>query len=333
MNKNLTERLCRKAEETDFSGVVFLESNGDVFHQAFGDRDRANRLPNTGETRFGLASGTKGFTALGIAALIDAGEFGLDTCARAIVGDRIENLNPDITIGQLLSHTSGIGDYYDEDEIGDSDEFVLGIPVQNLVSPLDYIPLLEEKAQKFPPGTASSYSNSGYIALAIIIELVASMPYQKFIENAVFAPAQMERSGFFRSDCLPADTALGYVSDQERLRTNIFHLPVVGGGDGGAYATAEDMARFWTALKASRIVPLQTLAPFLQPQSTVDNQRYGYGFWFDDKLDHIKLVGLDAGVSFFSSTSPAKDESVTIMSNTSSGAWPLVSLIRAKGLK
>ena len=333
MNDDLMERLCRKAEETDFSGVISLESNEASIQKAFGHRDRANSLPNTDETRFGLASGTKGFTALGIAALIDAGKFGLDTCARALVGNRISNLHPDITIRQLLSHTSGIGDYFDEEEIGESDEFVLAIPVQNLVSPLDYIPLLEEKAQKFPPGTASSYSNSGYIVLAIVIEVVASTPYQKFIEDAVFAKAQMNQSGFFRSDCLPANTALGYISDQERLRTNIFHLPVVGGGDGGAYSTAEDMGRFWKALKASRIVPIQTLAPFLQPQSIVDNQRYGYGFWLDDKLDHIKLVGMDAGVSFFSSTAPAKDESITIMSNTSTGAWPLVSLIRAEGLK
>lgn len=333
MKNKLKEQIYQKAEETRFSGVVSLAAKEDLFQAAFGYRDRANKLPNTTKTRFGIASGTKGFTALGIAALIDEGKFGLDTFAYTIIGNRIKNLHKNITIRQLLAHTSGIGDYYDEDEIDDTNEFILAIPIQNLVSPLDYIPLLEEKAQKFAPGTDTSYSNSGYITLAIIIELVASMPYQKFIEDVVFSKAQMERSGFFRSDCLPANTALGYISEKDQLRTNIFNLPVLGGGDGGAYSTLEDMNRFWQQVKGAHILPDQSVAPFLKWQNMVGNQGYGYGFWIDDKLDHIKLVGHDAGVSFFSSTSLTRDEQVTIISNTSTGVWPIANIIKEEGLQ
>lgn len=333
MKNKLKEQIYQKVEETSFSGVVSLAANEDLFQAAFGYRDRANKLPNTTETRFGIASGTKGFTALGIAALIDEGKIGLDTFAYTIIGNRVKNLHRNITIRQLLAHTSGIGDYYDEDEIDDTDEFILAIPVQNLGSPLDYIPLLEEKAQKFDPGTDTSYSNSGYITLAIIIELTASMPYQKFIEDVIFSKAQMERSGFFRSDRLPANTALGYISEKDQLRTNIFNLPVLGGGDGGAYSTLEDMNRFWQKVKGAHILPDQSVAPFLKRQNMVGDQGYGYGFWIDDKLDHIKLVGHDAGVSFFSSTSLSRDEQVTVISNTSTGVWPIANLIKEEGLR
>jgi CubicO group peptidase (beta-lactamase class C family) len=328
MKNNLIELVRQKTDEISFSGVVGFRSDGQSHQEAFGYRDRANKIENTTETRFGLASGTKGFTALGIATLISEGKLELDTTAHLILGTKIKNLHPDITIRQLLAHTSGIGDYYDEDEIGEKDDFILSIPVQDLVSPLDYIPLLEEKKQKFQPGTDSSYSNSGYIALAIVIEVIASIPYQEFVEKMVFAKANMEQSGFFRSDCLPDNTALGYVSKDDPLRTNIFNLPVLGGGDGGAYSTLADMSRFWECLKSFQTLPESTLESFLKAQNTVDDGWYGYGFWIDRKRDYIQLVGHDAGVSFYSSTSRTSEDGFTIISNTSSGAWTLARLIK-----
>lgn len=328
MTDTSIRKIREKATDISFSGVVSLSHSGRNTQEAFGFRDRANKATNTIDTRFGLASGTKGFTALGIGALIDQGRIGLDTAARSVLGDRISNLHPEITIRQLLAHTSGIGDYYDEDEIGEKDDFVLSIPVQNLISPLDYIPLLEEKNQKFEPDEKSSYSNSGYIALAIIIEVVSKLSYQKFIEEHILSKACMNSSGFFRSDSLPGNTALGYVSEEEPLRTNLFHLPIHGGGDGGAYSTIADMSRFWKRLKAGEIVSDSIIESFLKPQNTVDKGWYGYGFWIDNKRDHIELVGHDAGVSFYSSTSRTAEDGFTVISNTSTGAWPLAKLIK-----
>ena len=62
----------------------------------------------------------------------------------------------------------------------------------------------------------------------------------------------MVDTDFLRSDDLPGRAALGYVTMGGRWRTNVFHLPVVGNGDGGLYTTTADMHRFWTALFAGR---------------------------------------------------------------------------------
>ncbi len=327
MKKNLIELIRQKTDEISFSGVVGFTSEGQLQQEAFGYRDRANKIKNTIETRFAIASGTKGFTALGIGTLINEGKLELDTTAYSILGTKIKNLRPEITIRQLLAHTSGIGDHYDAEEIKEINSFFLSIPVQSLISPLDYIPLLEEKEQKFPPGDRPSYSNAGYVILAIIIESLSAMSFHEFIEKHVFAKAEMKQSGFFRSDCLPRNTALGYLSKDDWLRTNVFNLPVIGSGDGGAYSTLADMSRFWKCLKSFQILPEKTLKPFLKPQNIVDDDWYGYGFWLNPKANQIILEGYDAGVSFRSVTNNENDNGYTVISNTSSGVWPIVRLL------
>lgn len=335
MNDKNTELIVSKAKEIDFSGVVSVKSGNMEAHRlTFGYRDRANKLSVTNNTRFGIASGTKGFTALAIAILIEEGELTLETRARSILGDRIENLHSQITIQQLLGHTSGVGDHYDEEEIGDGvDGFLLSIPVRNLFSPLDYIPLLEEKSQKFPPGSRTCYSNGGYVILSIIVETLASTSFHEFVEERIFNAAGMTRSGFFRSDSLPDDTAFGYVSDKDFLKTNIFNLPIIGSGDGGAYSTVSDFDRFWHNLKSGEILSLQTLAPFVKAQHPLEDQWYGFGFWIDKDLDRIELCGYDAGVSFYSSTSRQSEDTFTIISNTSKGAWPITKVVKSSILQ
>lgn len=327
---SLREKILECAKETGFSGVVGIQSGASwSFAEAFGFRDRANELANQLSTRFGIASGTKGFTAVGIAALVEQKLLHFATPANHILGESLKNLDPDITVAQLLGHTSGIGDYLDEEKIQDFEHFVLAAPVQNLVSPFDYVPLIEKEAQKFPPGTRFSYSNSGYIVLAMIIELVSGQPYQDFIGEQVFTRAGMVESGFFRSDDLPGDTALGYIQDEDSWRTNVFHLPVRGGGDGGAYTTIGDMQKFWQRLKSFRLASAALVSEMLQPQplSGSGNLKHSCGFWIDESANQLILEGCDAGASFRSATDLKTDDGYTIMSNTSSGAWPLVRVL------
>ena len=100
-----------------------------------------------------------------------------------------------------------MGDYFDEDEITNPNDFDLPIPAHKLVSPADYIPLLEAKPQKFTPGDRFCYCNSAYIALALIIQQSTNTDYCDFIQQHVFNPAGMNQTGFFRTDKLPSNTA------------------------------------------------------------------------------------------------------------------------------
>ena len=117
----------------------------------------------------------------------------------------------------------------------------------------------------------------------------------------VCEPAGMVDTEFLRSDELPGRAALGYLAE-DGPRTNVFHLPVRGSGDGGIYTTASDVSALWTALFAGRIVSKDLLAEMVRPRSEVPSPtqpaRYGLGIWLHPSRDLVELHGSDAGVSF-----------------------------------
>lgn len=84
----------------------------------------------------------------------------------------------------------------------------------------------------------------------------------------------MEHSGFFRSDSLPSNTALGYLTDADGLQTNLFKLPIIDTGDGGAYSTLHDMHFFWSVLKAGVIITPKVLEPFIETQNEMGENGY-----------------------------------------------------------
>jgi CubicO group peptidase (beta-lactamase class C family) len=122
--EELNVALERAASETEFSGVVSVfRGASTIYNKAYGYRDIKNRLPNTTSTIFGIASGTKIFTALGIGVLVDQGVISLDTTIGEIDGGYSGFVDPQATVQQLLTHTSGIYDYYDEEIEHDYDAF------------------------------------------------------------------------------------------------------------------------------------------------------------------------------------------------------------------
>src|SRR3954466_15082657 len=122
----LTKILNTSIEEHAFSGVISICRQGTVLYErAAGYADRSNRIANTLATRFGIASGTKFFTALAIGKLIEAQKLSFDTKLNDCVALNFPRYAPEITIRHLLTHTSGVPDYLDEEKIPDTDSFVL----------------------------------------------------------------------------------------------------------------------------------------------------------------------------------------------------------------
>ena len=318
----LATDLAAVAETEDFAGVVRVRIPGEPSVELErGFADRSAQRPILGSTRFGVASGTKGLTALTILHLAEAGLLTLDTPAAAIVGHHLPNVPAEVTIDHLLSHRSGIGDYLDEEAL-DDDAHVLGDRSAHLfVQPSDYVHLLAVPEAREAPGTAFRYNNSGFMVLALIVETLTG-DYHAAVEERVLGPAGMHRSGFFRSDDLPPDTAVGYLQNG---RSNVFHLPVVGGGDGGVYLCADDTSSLWAALFGGRIVSPASVALLTEVVSDGHpNGAYGRGVWLGDGGDHVWIEGQDAGVSFQSGVRRARGVEYSVFSNTSDGAWPLV---------
>jgi CubicO group peptidase (beta-lactamase class C family) len=223
----------------------------------------------------------------------------------------------------LLAHRSGIGDYFDEEIERARDAYILPIPVHELATTEAYLSVLDGFPTKFPPGERFSYSNGGYVVLALLAERASGIPFHDLVIQRVCEPAGMVDTAFLRSDDLPERTALGYI-DPVGHRTNILHLAVRGTGDGGAYTTASDMHAFWAALFAGQIVSRDAVAEMLRPRSGVPGEppsQYGLGFWLYPSLDVVELHGSDPGVSFQTDHDANRRLTYTVLSNTTEGAW------------
>jgi CubicO group peptidase (beta-lactamase class C family) len=322
---DLAAELGAVATEASFSGVVRVDRAGELLlEQAYGLADRRWRIPNATDTRFAIASGVKGMTALTVVSLVEDGTLELDTTARSLLGDDLPLVADDVTVEHLLAHRSGIGDYLDEDALGAITDYVLPVPVHELAATEDYLAVLGGHATKFAAGTAFSYSNGGFVLLALLAERACGVPFRDLVSRRVSVPAGMSDTDFLRSDELPERTAVGYLA-ADGLTTNVLHLPVRGTGDGGVYTTAADVRRLWTSLFAGRIVSVGWVEEMTRPRSTTsEGGRYGLGFWLHESTETVILVGYDAGVSFRSLHDPTTDTTCTAIANWNDGALPVV---------
>lgn len=326
---SLTQMVDEHATASGFSGVVRVDVAGDtVLARPYGMSDRAHAVPHTLDTQFGTASVTKGFTALVVLRLIEEGLLRLDTTVRQVLGVDLPLVADGVTVEHLLAHRSGIGDYLDEGVMGDITDYVMPVPVHELASTERYLPALDGHPQISVPGERFRYNNAGFVVLALVAERLSGRPFPDLVHALVCEPARLAQTAFLRSDQLPGRAAVGYLS-ADGIRTNVLHLPVLGSGDGGLYSTAEDLHRLWSALYAGRIVTPSTLTEMTRPRSDwpEENRRYGLGIHLHATTDTVFLEGLDAGVSCASHHNPTTGSTFTVLSNTSGGAWPLVSLL------
>jgi len=327
--ESLQDAIDGVAERTGFSGVVRLDRAGDTeICSAYGVADRAHGIPNTVQTQFATASGTKGLTALAVLSLVERGALELGTTARSLLGRDLPLIADDVTIEHLLAHRSGIGDYLDEDTLDDITDHVLSVPVHTLESTEQFVPVLDGHPTAFPADERYAYNNGGYVVLALLAERASGVDYHELVRTLVCEPAGMADTAFLRSDSLPGRAARGYLG-VDGLRTNVLHLPVLGSGDGGIYSTAADLSAFWDSLFAGRIVAPDLVAEMLRPRSDVPeaSKRYGLGFHRHATGDGVWLEGYDAGVSFASLHEPSREVTRTVIANWSDGAWPLVKLL------
>jgi CubicO group peptidase (beta-lactamase class C family) len=328
----LTKTLNTSIEEHAFSGVISIRRQDSVLYErAAGYADRSNEIENSSETRFGIASGTKFFTALAIGKLIEAKRLSFSTKLKDCIPLDFPRYSQEITIRHLLTHTSGIPDYYDEEKISDFDNFTLGIPWYALRSPRDYLAVFPDQAMKFAPGERFSYSNGGYILLGVVIEELSGLKYQDFVEQTIFKAIGMDQSGYFALNKLPPKTALGYIEEAEGWRTNVYNLPIVGASDGGAFTTVQDIATLWKAFWSYQILSKELVEIYAQPyvKAEAEGQHtyYGHGLWMCEDEGRNReeyIIGCDAGVSFKSILNRGQGLQVTVLSNTTDGAWPVL---------
>lgn len=315
--------IVDRAARAGFAGVVRVDVGGTTLHaSAHGLADRAHALPNTIDTRYAAASALKGCTALTVMSLVQDGLLTVDTSIVSVLDEVASFVDPAVTVLHLQSHRSGVGEYCDEVVTSrDADcDAIASCALQRpsaIVAVMDGVPALSE------PGTEFLYNNAGFVVLALLSERVSGTPFVELVEQRVLAPAGMSTSGILRYDELDGDVAIGY-RERSGLRTNVHAVPNQGIGDGGLFATAADMVRFWHAFESGAIVERSIVERMTTPHGcSRRGTPYGLGFWLHPVTDAITLEGYDIGISFRSVHRPSTASTWTVASNWTDGAWPL----------
>ena len=208
----------------NFRGTAYIVQNDRVLCKYSGGfADLANEIPNTFETRFACASMSKTFVAVGILQLIEHGKLGFTSTLGELLDINLHNIDPYVTVEQLLNHTSGVPDYFDESVMDDYEALWADTPSYRIRHNCDILPLFIDKPMMYPKGEKFQYNNTCYILLGMVIEKVTGMDFDTYLKQYVFDVCGMKSTGYFELDRLPAKCANSYIFCPETAdyRTNI----------------------------------------------------------------------------------------------------------------
>lgn len=288
-----------------FSGAILVARNGVVvISKGYGMADWEQGIPNTPQTRFRLASLTKAFTAMAVVMLQGDGKLQVQDPICQYLTDCPAAWQP-VTIHHLLTHTSGIPSYTDFMDFEATE--MLPTTTDQLMARFRDMPLL------FPPGTLYQYSNSGYVLLGRIIERVSGQSYEDFLQERIFAPLQMENTGYDHNAGDIKDQAAGYSSVATRasfLDASTLHAA------GALYSTLDDMYRWDQALSSEQLIPRSDLDALFTP--FLNNYGYGWRITTTPERRIINHTGLITGFSNYFARYPDDGVTVIVLSNLES---------------
>lgn len=335
------EMELRENIDSGFRGNILIVQNDKVLlEQINGFADLPNEVQNALDTKFASASAGKVFVAVGILQLIESGKLHFDDTLGGILDIDLHDIDPDVNIKQLLTHTSGVPDYFDESVMDEYEELWADYPNYKIRRNEDLLPLFIHKPMMYPKGDRFQYNNTGYVLLAMIMEKVSGMPFDEYLQKHVFDVCDMKGTGYYELDKLPAKCAINYIFCEESndYRTNIFSVDAKGTGAGGAFITVMDIVNFWKGLTGYKLLSKEMTQEMLRIQSSDEEcqsgdeeSNYGYGVWIienDNRKDITYFQGCDPGVSFISEFNPDNNMISVLVSNYGDNVWKEMRKIR-----
>jgi len=323
----LEAEVDRLAAAGRFSGVVLLALDGrPVLRKAWGEADRAFHVPNRPDTLFGIASLGKMFTAVAIGRLVEQGRLGWDDpVGKHLAGWLPRDAAAVVTVRQLLTHTSGLGDFLGALREGDTWKLLDGVEAHR--------PLVLAAGSAAGKGSEFRYSNAGFLVLGALIEAVTGRDFYSFVRSEVFAPAKMERSGYFRFDDVVENRAIGYLRPDETgsdgWRTNLSLQGLRGTPAGGGFSNGDELLAFSRALAGHRILKKETVESLLAPNVRAPfGGHYGLGFEVDRAPGGGTVFGHSGGFRGVGAALRAYTPSgltLVVLSNLSTGAEEVTS--------
>ncbi|KMQ64860.1 hypothetical protein ACM46_11620 [Chryseobacterium angstadtii] len=281
--KNSLDIVKEYSDKGEFNGSVVIVENGKtVCDMAFGLSNREKNIQLDKTTPIYIASLSKTFTAVSVMLLQQKGLLNYDDKASKYI--HLPEYAQNVSIRQLLNHTSGIKDY--ETIISDKK----GLTNQDVLNWLNSLDKLQ-----FASGSSFEYSNSGYIILSSIIEKVSGQPYGTFLSENIFVPLGMKNTWVYDSSTVHKNRATGY--NQKKQPDDYSILTT---GDGGIYSTPEDLYLFDQALRNFKLINKNNTSLMYSPPQLSNGKVSGYGFgWFIEEDEGRKTVSHTGGLNGF----------------------------------
>ncbi|MDA8621951.1 beta-lactamase family protein [Psychrosphaera sp.] len=255
-----------------FSGSVLVAIGKNViFKDSVGYANKTWKSKNNIDTKFSLGSMNKMFTAIAALQLIEKGKLQFDDKLIQFVDKSwLPKVDSDsITIRQLLTHTSGLGNFFN-DEFNQSNKEAY----RNLEA---YKPLISQSELLFKPGSRNRYSNSGMLMLGLVVEKVSGESYYDYVQKHIYNKANMPNSGSFELDSITDNLASGYLKrmHSDQWVDSIYTRAIKGSPAGGGFSTAEDLHQFAIALTEFKL-----LGKELTEDAYTEKTQYNSAFWY-----------------------------------------------------
>ena len=326
--EQLRQYVERMAQRDVFSGAVLLAKRGTPLYQAaFGEANKDFGARNTLDTKFNLGSMNKMFTAVAAMQLVEAGKLSLDDSLGKFLpaGSMRPDVLAKVRVKHLLSHTSGLGSYFND--AWDRQSRALYRSVD------DWMRLAKNDSLQFEPGTQWAYSNTGMLVLGKVIEVASGQSYFDYVREHVAKPAGMTSTDAYELDRVNHNLAVGYEREGEDAkgpvyRNNLYQHVIRGGPAGGGYSTVGDLTRFAEALKAGKLVSAASVRLLTTPKPELHSSNYGFGFAIDEGGRIVGHSGGFPGINSQLDIYIGEDYTFAVMSNYGGGAQPIAEKAR-----
>ncbi|WP_077834929.1 serine hydrolase domain-containing protein [Clostridium felsineum] len=266
MNINLNEYFKKQKK---FSGSVLLSKNNQIiFNESYGYSNKEKGIKNTPETKFMIGSMTKPITALCIMQLSEKGMLSTKQNIEDYIPDLYKGQG--ITIHHLLTHTSGIPNHI---------MLKKQIKWGERHTPEEILQIVKGYKLKFPVGEKWSYSNTNYLILGLIIEMVSGMSYHQYVKNHIFIPAKMDNSGFCNEE--QKNVANNYIKGEK----GFYMDPSIWFACGDIVSTVGDYYLLDRAIQDGKLLKTQIVKEMQKPNYDGKYVKYGYGLLIKKHFD------------------------------------------------
>jgi CubicO group peptidase (beta-lactamase class C family) len=306
LSNRIGELISRYHEKGEFDGTILVaDTIGIIFKGAFGLANRENDIPHTVKSQFYLASVSKQFTATAILLLVQSGNIEIDDIILPYLPE-LPEIYQEITIRNLLNHTSGIPDYYNFATL------FPGFTNTDVLKELSTIEKLE-----FDPGTKYRYSNSGYVLLSILVERITGSSFASFLNENALQIAGLESTVIYDQYAdEPEYRVTGYGKDGKltdyKFRTT---------GGGGIFSNVEDLYKWHDILSSYSLIKEDLMKLAYQPTTLKNSgiEYYGFGWFIDqDDPEHVRHDGTLEGFRTFYDRQLDAGYVIVLLSNNSS---------------